>query len=1091
MQREPWNRTTADYLFGKDGMAPFKRYSHEYDDFVVFYTKYKQAKPEIQNQFDYAKKGLELFQDFQKKKFEKLSVKINKERDELPVKKYQQVIIETVRDNRVVLIAADTGAGKSTQIPQYLMEAGFNKIACTQPRRIACYSLAKRVSYESLNQYGSEIAYQVRFDGSKTNQTRVLFLTEGVLLRQFALDPYLKDYNVIIIDEVHERHITGDFLLGILKKMMEYRPDIHLVLMSATINAELFSRYFDAPIIEIPGRMYPVDEPDSNLTDPKSIQDRLASKIRFSIPSRNIKIKAGPYLKILERIDQKIPANERGDLLIFVSGMNEIGILSEELKQYAAFTRKWIVLELHSSLSVEEQEKVFDIAPEGVRKCIISTNIAETSVTIDGIRFIIDSGKVKEIGHDSLINSSKLSEYWISKSSAKQRAGRAGRTGPGECFRFYSKAEYEGFNDFPVPEILRMPLDSTILAIKSLGLGDPLSFDFIEQPSEDNISNSILKLVDIGCLDDKFEITNLGKVLSSMPVETIFGKMLVLGSVSELVTPVLAIAAVLSIQSPYTRVQESESRVTQKRREMHSIHGDPFTLMNIFAEWLKEKSNGQKTKKWAKSRGIEEQRMYEIVKLKSQFENILKSYLQNDGEVETEEQMLERLEDMPKYQKRAQKRLLEKRKRESRATTRKFLKLDESVTEIASASDEEDEKAEETVQELEFKISHDAQDLLIQSDVTLLSTREISILKLILCSGLYPNIAISDENNFARGPNDQVFHTRNKRFLNLLPTSVFAYQPELLQGEEIAPPDPNSNDLDSLHSKRAYRELLCYTEILETTKPYLMNVTRLGALPVALLFAKTVDISNDLKHLVVDEWLEIEFKSKEDAAQLLELGSWLRYSWLAVVNNKLTNFDQKQSQSIPQVLGGIVFQPETGSVRKERLLENNNLDSIPYIPLFIKQMRNSWIELTSTEVAESLSDIDVTDKLVDLVETEVDYVVRKLRLTHINSLFGYEPYSLEVQENYMIQVTPSFRYYINPRELADSEILSFRLPKFIEVDVSSAEKRESQAEIELECKPSSNSKDKTRYSFECRYCQKSLLLTKSEITRHENRCLKK
>ncbi|KAJ3276596.1 DEAH (Asp-Glu-Ala-His) box polypeptide 34 [Terramyces sp. JEL0728] len=1042
MQREGWNKSTADYLFGKEGIAPFKRYSHEYDDFVIFFGKYKQAKPATHNQFDFAKKALELFKDFQEKKKDRLAIKVQKERDELPVRKYKDAIVEAVRDNPVVLIAADTGAGKSTQIPQY----------------------------ESLNQYGSEIAYQ------------------GVLLRQFAMDPYLKSYDVIIIDEVHERHITGDFLLGILKKLLQYRPDIHLVLMSATINAELFGKYFEAPIIEIPGRMFPVtieymqvEEQDTNLTDQKYVQERLNSKNRQSIPSKSVKIKPGPYLKILERIDQKIPSNERGDLLIFVSGMNEIGILSEELKKYAAFTRRWIVLELHSSLSVEEQEKVFDIAPEGVRKCIISTNIAETSVTIDGIRFIVDSGRVKEIGHDTLVNVSKLSEFWISKSSAKQRAGRAGRTGPGECYRFYSKLEYEGFNDFPVPEILRMPLDSTVLSIKSLGLGDPLSFDFIEQPTKDNISNSMYKLVNIGCLDDQFEITNLGKVLSSMPVEAIFGKMLILGSISELVTPVLAIAAVLSVQSPYTRVQESESRIMQKRREMHSVHGDPFTLINIFAEWLKEKSNGLRTKKWAKSRGIEEQRMYEIVKLKSQFENILKSYLKG-GEVESEEQLLERLEDMPKYQKRVQKRLLEKRKRETRTTTRKLLKMDEGNAEIASESD--NENGEDTVQELEFKISHDAQDLLIQSDVTLLSNREISVLKLILCSGLYPNIAISDENNFARGPTDQVFHTKNKRFLNILPTSVFAYQPELLHGKEIAPPDPESNDLANLHSKR---EILCYTEILETTKPYLMNVTTLGALPVALLFAKTVDITPDSRHLIVDEWLEIEFKHREDIMGLLELGSWLRYSWISVVNKNLSNLEHTGSQSIPQVLGGIVFQPETGTTKK-MLLEDNHLDKIEYIPMFIKQMRAAWREIINGDIADTLSELDVIDKLVELVDAQVEYVVRKLRLTNIESLFGYEPYNSEIQDSYMVQVTPNFRYYINPRKVVDSELLAFKLPRQY-VERETVDIAESIPISNHNSMPDPGEEDTSRYEFVCETCQKSLLLTKGEVGRHRKRCL--
>lgn len=532
----PWGRFDS-YLFGKCGIAPFKRFTFEYDDYLKFFHRLRNAKPDTLTR-DYCRNSLDLFSTFQQKNLKSQKEKISRIRAELPVFSYKNSIVDLIRNNQVVLIAADTGAGKSTQVPQYLMEAGFDKIACTQPRRIACYSLAKRVSYESLNQYGSEVAYQVRFDGSKTLHTRLLFLTEGLLLRQFAADPYLKMYNVIILDEVHERHLTGDFLLGVLKRLLSYRLDIKVVLMSATINSALFSKYFSAPIIEIPGRMFPVEieyypvmEEDTNLTDPQILSERKKSQFKESISSRGVKLNVGPYLRILKKIDETISADERGDLLIFVSGINEIGTLADELNKYALFTRRWIILELHSSLSVAVQEKAFDIAPAGVRKCIISTNIAETSVTIDGIRFVVDSGKVKEMSHDSFSNLSKLSEFWISKSSAKQRAGRAGRTGPGHCFRFYSKREFDGFNEFPVPEIMRMPLNSIILQLKSLNLGDPREFDFLERPPDLSIESSIAKLSCLGCLDSSENITSLGRSVSSIPVDEVLGKILLLGSV--------------------------------------------------------------------------------------------------------------------------------------------------------------------------------------------------------------------------------------------------------------------------------------------------------------------------------------------------------------------------------------------------------------------------------------------------------------------------------------------------------------------------------------------------------------------------------
>ena len=299
-----------------------------------------------------------------------------------------------------ILVLPSNNLGKSTQVPQILMQAGYQKIACTQPRRIACSSLARRVSYETLNEFGSQIAYQVRFEGTQTKRTRILFLTEGLLLRQYAMDPLLSMYDVIIVDEVHERHMMGDFLLALLKRLLTVRNDLYVVLMSATINAELFAHYFDAPTLTIPGRMYTVKThywkeqkaDDKNLVNDAAYQRRQRATIKESIPSRSEKIDPGPYLKVLDYIDQSIPVTERGDLLIFMSGINEISSLADELKKYAEHNKKWIILMLHSTLAVDEQDKVFDTPPEGVRKCIISSNIAETSLTIDGIRFVIDSG---------------------------------------------------------------------------------------------------------------------------------------------------------------------------------------------------------------------------------------------------------------------------------------------------------------------------------------------------------------------------------------------------------------------------------------------------------------------------------------------------------------------------------------------------------------------------------------------------------------------------------------------------------------------------------------------------------------------------
>ena len=247
---------------------------------------------------------------------------------------------------------------------------------------VSCFFLNR---YETLNEYGSEIGYQIRFEKKKSENTRVLFLTEGLLLRQVSADPSLSNYDVVVLDEVHERHLHSDFLLGIIKCLIQQRSDLKICLMSATINIKLFQDYFhgEAPVIQVPGRLYPIKLNYMPIPDIEK--------------SANSKLNPAPYVRILQLIDTKFPKNERGDLLIFLSGIKEITTIVDACKEYSEKNNNWIVLALHSTLSLADQDKVFDYAPDGVRKCIVSTNIAETSITIDGVRFVVDSGKYKKI----------------------------------------------------------------------------------------------------------------------------------------------------------------------------------------------------------------------------------------------------------------------------------------------------------------------------------------------------------------------------------------------------------------------------------------------------------------------------------------------------------------------------------------------------------------------------------------------------------------------------------------------------------------------------------------------------------------------
>lgn len=309
----------------------------------------------------------------QKERFQKLR-KLRKFQASLPIAAYEKEIIDAVKNESILVLAGDTGCGKSTQVPQYLHRAGFDKIACTQPRRIACIGLSKRVSHEMLSEYSSYVGYQIRFERQKTAKTKILFITEGLLLRQLGDDENLSSYAVIIIDEIHERNLHGDFLLGISKCLLRARPDVKIVLMSATININLFANFFkeeQARVIEVPGRLYPIKlHFMPHLTNPE---------LRLEKKSRSERLNPEPYIQIMSLIDKKYSKEEKGDLLIFLSGLNEIQSVVDAAKEYSEKNQNWIVLPLHSSLAMTDQDKVFDYAPDGMRKCIVSTNIGELS----------------------------------------------------------------------------------------------------------------------------------------------------------------------------------------------------------------------------------------------------------------------------------------------------------------------------------------------------------------------------------------------------------------------------------------------------------------------------------------------------------------------------------------------------------------------------------------------------------------------------------------------------------------------------------------------------------------------------------------
>lgn len=841
------------------------------------------------------------FLDFsQRQGFGKLA-KLRQEQKSLPIFQYRDRIVELVRVHPVVVVAGDTGCGKSTQVPQYLLSAGFNHVACTQPRRIACISLAKRVSFESLNLYGSKVGYQIRFETTRSTSTKLLFLTEGLLLRQIQQDKSLSQYQVVIVDEVHERHLHCDFLLGVLRSLLNDRRDLRLVLMSATINIKLFSDYFrSAPVLQVPGRLFPIQV----IYQPIPPEEQ---------PSRSEKLDPRPYLRILQAIDQRYPPEERGDLLLFLSGMQEISTIQEACQVYATHTRRWIVLPLHSTLSLVQQDKVFDISPPGVRKCIISTNIAETSVTIDGVRFVVDSGKVKEMSFDPKAKMQRLQEFWISRASSEQRKGRAGRTGPGVCYRLYAESDYDAFAPYPVPEIHRVALDSLILQMKSMSLGDPLSFVFIDPPPAASIQTAVTYLKEQGALDLRGELTSIGSLLAKLPVDVVIGKMLVLGSLFNLVESVLTVAAALSVQSPFLRSAQHNPDCSTARQPLHSNQGDPFTLLNTFNAWVEVKGErGGGSRKWCRRRGLEEQRLYEMVNLRRQFKDLLKSH----GLLESEESGAPSHGDRAHRRERlTERRKLHQMKRDhelQEGSKRKVLRLEEGQDgEMSSASDSEDTRRDRKdkeglgqsvdIQEVKFKLRHNVSELQEAVNVSQdLSSRQQALLKLLLCRGLYPQLALPDEHNSTRKDSEQVFHTRNKHGVVIHPTSVFASDPEVLHVPEddhkeivcflslsdcFLPSGPEKRD-SSRH------QLLAFVTLLETNKPYLSNCVRVPALQALLLVANSVDTNADCTRLVVDGWLELEVKEPSEALTVLSSALTLRAEWERLLSAQLASHSE-------------------------------------------------------------------------------------------------------------------------------------------------------------------------------------------------------
>lgn len=535
------------------------------------------------------------------------SMTIKQQRESLPVYKMRLKLVETIKNNQFVVIVGETGSGKTTQLTQYLDEEGFSSngiIGCTQPRRVAATSVAKRVAEEKGVQLGREVGYTIRFEDKTSPFTRIKYMTDGMLQREALMDPTMSKYSVIMLDEAHERTIATDVLFALLKQAAKSRPDLKIIVTSATLDSDKFSSYFNnCPIIEIPGRTFPVEilytkEPES---------DYLAA--------------------VLDSIIHIHVSEPKGDILVFLTGQEEIEtsiqVLEERIKNLGSTVEELIILPVYSALPSEMQSRIFEPTPVGSRKVILATNIAETSLTIDGIFYVIDPGFAKINAYDPKLGMDSLVVKPISQAQANQRSGRAGRTGPGKCFRLYTELAYK--NEMlpnTIPEIQRQNLSNTILMLKAIGINDLLNFEFMDPPPRDSILLSLNELYYLKAIDDDSRITTIGRNLVNIPADPTISKTLIESIHYKCSDEMITIFAMLSTPNIFYRPKQEQEKADKKKAKFHHPHGDHLTYLNVYNAWV----NSSYSKAWCQQNYIQERSLRRVQDIKNQLLQIFKKF---------------------------------------------------------------------------------------------------------------------------------------------------------------------------------------------------------------------------------------------------------------------------------------------------------------------------------------------------------------------------------------------------------------------------------------------------------------------------------
>ena len=531
---------------------------------------------------------------------------IQEQRRSLPIYECRRDLMRVIAENQIVVVVGETGSGKTTQLTQYLREDGYTRgglaVCCTQPRRVAAVSVAKRVAEEVGCVLGTAVGYTIRFEDCSSAATAIRYMTEGLLLREALQDPLLERYGAVVMDEAHERSLSTDILFGVLRRVVAQRRDLKLVVTSATMDSDKFAAFFgNVPVFTIPGRTYPVDLMFSKVpcADYVEAAVRQALTVHLSYPP--------------------------GDILVFMTGQEDIevtcAVLDARLRALGADARPLLVLPIYSQLPADLQTRIFERAAGGARKCIVATNIAETSLTVDGIRYVVDTGFCKLKVYNPRVGMDTLQVFPISRQNAVQRAGRAGRTQPGVCFRMYTERafKYEMLRA-TVPEIQRTNLANTVLLLKSLGVDDLLAFDFMDAPPPDTIVTALFQLWALGALDALGHLTPLGRAMVQYPLDPALSKLLIVAAEQRCASEMATVVAMLNVPTVFYRPKERAAESDAAHEKFFVPESDHLTLLHVYQQWLQHGARAD----WCRAHFLHAKALLKVRDIRAQLVDILK-----------------------------------------------------------------------------------------------------------------------------------------------------------------------------------------------------------------------------------------------------------------------------------------------------------------------------------------------------------------------------------------------------------------------------------------------------------------------------------